>query len=596
MNKEKENDHVLVELLNDSRFMMWANLGLLALGIVLVIVLMVTAGGQVGVSQDGGFSPLYAPALRLEDLEGEILFYTDRVRDSIFSFSPETGEVRKLGDKSLYQQASIRESFSPHADWTIVFGQNIKGQIGLFARSRQSGWEYLVSAREGIVSVPVWSPTMDEIVYVAKQDGRYSLLVYNFQSGQEQVLHAADVSIGHPSWSPDGRQLVYWQEEDGFRQLWLFSFEDWSKTKISMPEYEDWDPIWVKPAFEEVQADSASVDNPVEVEYSVSSCREDGRLDVDLLAWDTTGGEASISRVVVTLGNEDIYNSGDIATTRLAETIEVLDLGAVLRGEPLTLTVKVWDALVHRDFPQMYKDEITCEPVEALPVSLEALAPDLAEQLLTTGQTVMDGQRFPVEAFTNKVFFQSSRTGVTTLFMMNPDGSEQIPVESDEYARMLYFEKLQEGAYSPLGDQVVFPYQEEGYREILYIYDVAQGTAWKLKEEDGNQSSAVWSPTGEYIAYVLEVGRDYRLMVIDPVYRTQLVIELDGRPIGAPCWSPDGQQLVFWGEDAEGVSQIYRVDVDGGNLVNISASGADDWNPIWVGVVEVEEAVPEPTP
>ncbi len=49
-----------------------------------------------------------------------------------------------------------------------------------------------------------------------------------------------------------------------------------------------------------------------------------------------------------------------------------------------------------------------------------------------------------------------------------------------------------------------------------------------------------------------------------------------------PSWPPDGSAISFTG-DWEGHQQIYRIDVDGENLINLSNSStkdfAGDWGP-----------------
>ena len=52
----------------------------------------------------------------------------------------------------------------------------------------------------------------------------------------------------------------------------------------------------------------------------------------------------------------------------------------------------------------------------------------------------------------------------------------------------------------------------------------------------------------------------------------------------APVWSPDGQQILFNRSPSMGFSDIYVVDADGANPINLSQSSsavevAHDWSP-----------------
>ena len=54
---------------------------------------------------------------------------------------------------------------------------------------------------------------------------------------------------------------------------------------------------------------------------------------------------------------------------------------------------------------------------------------------------------------------------------------------------------------------------------------------------------------------------------------------------GEISWSPTGERIVFTAKE-DGRQQIYRVDFDGGNLINISNSQANDFAPDWGPVIE----------
>ena len=47
-----------------------------------------------------------------------------------------------------------------------------------------------------------------------------------------------------------------------------------------------------------------------------------------------------------------------------------------------------------------------------------------------------------------------------------------------------------------------------------------------------------------------------------------------------PGWSPDGKKITFV-SDREGNDDIYVMDADGTNIVNITKHEDDDWTPDW---------------
>ena len=47
-----------------------------------------------------------------------------------------------------------------------------------------------------------------------------------------------------------------------------------------------------------------------------------------------------------------------------------------------------------------------------------------------------------------------------------------------------------------------------------------------------------------------------------------------------PSWSPDGKEIVF-GRGTSGSAEIWRMNVDGSGLVNLTNNPGYDWYPAW---------------
>ncbi len=48
-----------------------------------------------------------------------------------------------------------------------------------------------------------------------------------------------------------------------------------------------------------------------------------------------------------------------------------------------------------------------------------------------------------------------------------------------------------------------------------------------------------------------------------------------------PSWSPDSQKITFW-SSRTGHDQIWVIDSDGSNLLNLSNNDFNEQNPVWV--------------
>ena len=106
----------------------------------------------------------------------------------------------------------------------------------------------------------------------------------------------------------------------------------------------------------------------------------------------------------------------------------------------------------------------------------------------------------------------------------------------------------------------------------------------RLTEHPQFDSAPAWSPNGQKITYVSYRG--------EPKPRGEIyVMNADGtNPINltqtperwehSPSWSPDGRQIVFKSSDLL-ASDIFVMDADGANLRNLTNHVASDWNPAW---------------
>ena len=139
---------------------------------------------------------------------------------------------------------------------------------------------------------------------------------------------------------------------------------------------------------------------------------------------------------------------------------------------------------------------------------------------------------------TPKILFTSFRDGNYEVYMMNPDGSEQVNLTKHQASDF--------GAvWSPTGEQILFVSDRQGTRvRDLYLMD-ADGAnvrrVYKIKITDWRESPA-WSPDGKQFAYI---STD-RIRMRSSLYLGTFGEEDAERlPYGnSPAWSPDGSEIV----------------------------------------------------
>jgi Tol biopolymer transport system component len=112
----------------------------------------------------------------------------------------------------------------------------------------------------------------------------------------------------------------------------------------------------------------------------------------------------------------------------------------------------------------------------------------------------------------------------------------------------------------------------------IYIMDIEGNNQKRLTTNNANDGRFSCSPNGRRIVYSLE-GDEGDMYTIndDGSWEFPLV---SGRRAYEPTWSPDGAKIAFqsWENDT---AEIYVMDADGGNFVQLTHNSAYDDYPTW---------------
>ena len=138
-------------------------------------------------------------------------------------------------------------------------------------------------------------------------------------------------------------------------------------------------------------------------------------------------------------------------------------------------------------------------------------------------------------------------------------------------------------SWSPDGEQIVFM-TEVGNGWQLAIADVNSGAHHEITSGSPDKRFPVWSPDGDLIAYntlTANGGIDH-IWLVEPSGDNAHRLTSEGQN-GRPAWSPDGQYLLF-NSSRSGSWLIYRMDRDGSNqqaLTSIGDRQRADWGQQW---------------
>ena len=187
------------------------------------------------------------------------------------------------------------------------------------------------------------------------------------------------------------------------------------------------------------------------------------------------------------------------------------------------------------------------------------------------GLTGSDTAVITVTASSGKIAFRSARDGNSEIYVMNPDGSNQIDVSnnpaSDEYP-----------TWSPDGTKIAFVSGRDGNNEIYVMNADGTGTPTRLTNNPAWDGEPAWSPDGTKIAFTSMGAANFAkiiyVMNADGTNPTRLT------PGEFPKWSPDGTKIVF-DSNRDGNTEIYVMNADGTYPIRLTNDPAQDWMPAW---------------
>ena len=178
---------------------------------------------------------------------------------------------------------------------------------------------------------------------------------------------------------------------------------------------------------------------------------------------------------------------------------------------------------------------------------------------------------------TAKIVFTSNRDGNSEIYIMNPDGSEQVNLT--QHGAPDY-----DPVWSPTGEEILFVSERDGVRD-LYLMKADGTQVRKVFRKSVGREHPTWSPDGEQIAYHRFNKLTIYVSSIDGKNEEELTSGL------WPTWSPDGSEIAFVGDEAfaVGVNGILNAANPRIQIINLRTNVEDDpflaknlmFNPAW---------------
>ncbi len=187
-----------------------------------------------------------------------------------------------------------------------------------------------------------------------------------------------------------------------------------------------------------------------------------------------------------------------------------------------------------------------------------------------------------------EIAFLSNRNGTAALWIMDSEGESERLLK-DHSGPVTQFE------WAPDSRRIAYEVEQDG-RGWIAVVDVDSGETTSLTAESEDVQLGGWSPDGEWVAYAVLDGPVQGIHRKNP--RGVNEIRVTDGPDTSPAWSPDGRWIAF-NRDEQGNPDIFIVNRDGENLINLTANEADDsefdWSPDsrWIAFVSQRDGNPE---
>lgn len=170
------------------------------------------------------------------------------------------------------------------------------------------------------------------------------------------------------------------------------------------------------------------------------------------------------------------------------------------------------------------------------------------------------------------IAFTTNRDGNWEIYVMNPDGSGQTRLTNNTAVD-------NHASWSPDGTKLAFHSDRDGNREI-YTMNADGSGQLRLTTNTSADEFPSWSPDGTRIAFVSTRSGNEEIYVMNSDGTNQVNLTNNSASDQMPAWSPDGT-LIGFGSTRSGDREVWVMNADGSSPTRLTYRGGQDTEPSW---------------
>jgi Tol biopolymer transport system component len=393
-------------------------------------------------------------------------------------------------------------------------------------------------------SQPRYSPDGSKIAFISDASGGEGVWIYDVETEEsEQLTKGKDNEYQSPEWTPDGKYVIASKDDPGNHKIWLYHVEGGSGTPL--------------------------VDDPGNLRMTEGAFGADDRYVWFSRRSGTWNYNASLPQYQIATYDRE---TGEITT-------QSNRYGSSFR--PTLSNDGKW--LVygtrHDEHTGLVKRELATgdESWLAYPVQHDDQESRASRDVLP-GMSFTPDNEHVVTSYGGKIWKLPINGGDAVEIPFRVKGSIELGPELDfdypiEDTPQFEITQIRDAVPSPDGNKIAFTALNE-----IYTMELPDGEPRKLVDLDETQAQPVWSPDGEWIAFVTWTPETGKLYKVRPNGRRLQQLNEEEGVFQEPVWNNAGDRIVvIKGQPQDFRNATQRSAFQGtSDLVWIDADGSEN--------------------